>query len=203
VDQVKFLTQPGYQFRVPFAARFPAHEKFAAFGPLEECFQIGDIPRRWAETRRALKQHQDDAERLRHGKCLVPRPANRRVETKMAAVLPIPRIDPRALVRRTGRGMRDDLPGFHGKLKIFRCRSAPAGGRFESGKLIKTGIDFDKAKRLEIFLLRPSEAAAADNDIGTFNLQSEPMLARLFGLAKRFGHRQYNRGEEANGRHRR
>jgi hypothetical protein len=119
----------------------------------------------------------------------------------MAAVLPISRIDPRAFVRRTGCGMRDDLPGFHGELEIGRRRCAPAGGGFKSGELIKTGIDLDKTKRPEILLLRPGEATAADNDLGMFALQSGQMLPRQFGLAKRFGHRQYNRGQQANGQH--
>ena len=132
VNEIEFPAEFGDLLRFPRAARFPTQKKFAAFGAFEKFFQAGDVVSGRRETRRTLEENENGAEFLRDGKSFIPRPANGGVETEVTAVLPVVVVEPCAFVGGTGGAVRDDLPRFECKLKIFRRGGAPTRSGFQA-----------------------------------------------------------------------
>ena len=178
MDEFEFPAERGDLHRFPRAARFPAEEEFATLGFFEKSFQTGNVFSGRGETGRALEENEKRTEFLRHGKRLIPCPADGGVETKMAAVLPVMIVETGALVGGAGRAMGDDLPGFQGKLEVCRRIGAPAGSGLKFWQLIKTGVNLNAGELPEIFSLRERKAATAGQNRWRFCAH-----ARLLGQA--------------------
>lgn len=146
MDEIEFAAETFHLFRFPGTAWFPAELKFAAFGAFEKMLQIGDVFGRWCETGGRLKEDEEGLEFVRDGIGLVPRPANGRVETEVAAMLRVMGVEGGALVRGAGGTVGDDLQSFEREPEIGGGSGAPTGGGCQFWESIKGGIDLDARK---------------------------------------------------------
>ncbi len=129
---------------------------------------MGDVVRGGDKRRGGLEEDDGRFQRLGHGQGSPPGlPDLRRGQERTISV-------PASL--RDGFGelpvggacgrVRDQLPGLQGEFEVRRRRLAPPLSRFQAGRLIERGVDFDHLKNGHVAALSNGKTAAASFNDG-------------------------------------
>ncbi len=162
VYQAILPAEPGNQVVAPVAsARLPRKHPAVALNALKELVEITNILPCGQKGSRTLKHHHTCIDQSRDFPRTLPRQRHLLCRPKAAVQVPLGIADAgfQTPVRRAGRRVRNQLPGFHAELKALRRQRLPSPRNGIGRRLIERSLYLYSAKRGNVFRLRLGPAA--------------------------------------------